>query len=267
MCAVEMIPHLTAFASRHPQLASVIGRKRRLEDPEPPRPLEHEHDHLGHVLGGHHPRQDVLGPPAALVERELGRDAARADVRAADPVLPQLAVERAREADLAELRRAVDRLVRQPAPARLGGERDHVALAARACAAALRGSRRASPSGSRRSSRRGARARARGTARTRRLPRSRRRCRSRRNARPRRGRTRRARPGRARPPRSPSRRRGPRSSPARETSPRFTPRSWNIRATAAPMPRLAPVITAVFPSRLMRPPVVEVRDRAHLKRS
>ena len=54
----------------------------------------------------------------------------------------------------------------------------------------------------------------------------------------------------------------PRSSPALEASPRFAPRSWSIRATAAPIPRLAPVITAVFPSRLMSSPVVEVSRSA-----
>src|SRR5262249_25520164 len=49
----------------------------------------------------------------------------------------------------------------------------------------------------------------------------------------------------------------PRSSPLREASPRLTPRSCSIRATAAPIPRLAPVITAVFPSSAIHPPVVE----------
>jgi hypothetical protein len=39
-------------------------------------------------------------------------------------------VECPREADLTELRRAVDGLVRQAAPARFGGERDHVGCVA-----------------------------------------------------------------------------------------------------------------------------------------
>src|SRR5262249_15300589 len=47
----------------------------------------------------------------------------------------------------------------------------------------------------------------------------------------------------------------PRSSPLLEASPRFTPRSCSIRATSAPIPRLAPVITAVLPCKLMHPPV------------
>lgn len=46
------------------------------------------------------------------------------------PPLAQLVVECAREAHLAELRGAVDGLVRQAAPAGLRCERDHVALAA-----------------------------------------------------------------------------------------------------------------------------------------
>src|SRR4051812_39365234 len=54
----------------------------------------------------------------------------------------------------------------------------------------------------------------------------------------------------------------PRSEPRREASPRFAPRSWSARATAAPIPPLAPVIIAVFPLRVMgRPyslrPVIE----------
>ena len=49
-----------------------------------------------------------------------------------------------------------------------------------------------------------------------------------------------------------------RSSPLRDASPRFTPRSWSIRATSAPMPRLAPVITAVLPCEAHAPSLVEV---------
>ena len=74
----------------------------------------------------HHPRQRIRRAAAARVESEVGRDAARADVRAANAVLAQLVIERAREADLAELRGAVTRLVRQPAAPGLGCDRDDV---------------------------------------------------------------------------------------------------------------------------------------------
>src|SRR3954453_17657649 len=110
------------WASANRRLApALLGHRpqRRLEDPEVPRTLEREDDDLGDVLRGHPPRQDVLGPPAPLVEREVGRHAARADVRAADAMLAQLVIERACQAHLAELRRAVDRLIRQTAPPRL----------------------------------------------------------------------------------------------------------------------------------------------------
>ena len=65
-------------------------------------PREDEDDDLGDVVGGHHPGQRVVGAAAVVVEREVGRDAAGADVRAADAVLAQLVVERACEADLAD---------------------------------------------------------------------------------------------------------------------------------------------------------------------
>ena len=42
--------------------------------------------------------------PRPVLEGEVGGDAAGADVRAADALLAELVVERAREADLAELR-------------------------------------------------------------------------------------------------------------------------------------------------------------------
>src|SRR6188508_2320952 len=90
-----------------------------------------EEDDLGHLLGGHHPFEDVRRPPVAVLEREIGRDAARADVRATHAVLAELVVEGARQPHLAELRRAVDGLARQSAPSRLGGDRDEVAFAAR----------------------------------------------------------------------------------------------------------------------------------------
>jgi len=69
-------------------------------------------------------------PAASLLEREVGRDPARADVRAANPLLSQLVVEGARQSDLAELRGAVDRFVRKAPSAGFRGERDHVAFAA-----------------------------------------------------------------------------------------------------------------------------------------
>ena len=120
MCAVETMPQRTgSYEPASPMTAPSPGAA-PLEHAEVARPLEHEDDDLGHVLGGHHPRQHLGRAAAAVVEREVGGDAARADVRAADALLAQLVVERAREADLPELRGAVDGLVRQPAPAGLG---------------------------------------------------------------------------------------------------------------------------------------------------
>ena len=167
------------------------------------------------------------------------------------PVLAQLVVERAREADLAELRGAVDGLERQPAPAGLGGERDHVALAAehvrqrgadgveRALQVhvdhlvevllreveerPVRADARVRDEDVDAAEALGGRVAERGRA----------------------GARSRTSHGCAT---TPSR---PRSSPLRDARPRFTPRSCSSRATAAPMPRLAPVITAVLPSRLM----------------
>ena len=176
------------------------------------------------------------------------------------PLLAQLVVERAREADLAELRGAVDGLVREAAPPGLGGERDDVALAARACAAAPRARRRASlqvdvdhlvevlpreleerPVG------------ADAGVRDEDVD----------AAEPLGGRVRapRAPPGRARRTAARRRRRGRGRRRSRQARPSLTPRACSSRATAAPMPRLAPVMTAVFPSRLMSPPEVEVPGR------
>src|SRR5688500_11651989 len=95
------------------------------------RTREAEEDDLGHVLCGHHPREHVGSPAIALLEREVGRDAARTDVRAADAMLAQLVVERAREPDLTELGRAVDGFAGKPAAPGLRRERDEVALTAR----------------------------------------------------------------------------------------------------------------------------------------
>ena len=84
------------------------------------RPLECEDDDLGDILCRHHPGQRIGCPATALVEGEVGRDAARTDVRAADALLAQFVVERAREADLAELGGAVGRLVRKATAPGLG---------------------------------------------------------------------------------------------------------------------------------------------------
>src|SRR3954451_6921258 len=57
----------------------------------------------------------------------------------------------------------------------------------------------------------------------------------------------------------------PRSEPRREARPRLTPRSCSMRATAAPIPPLAPVITAVFPLRVMgRPYSLDLVIEFHL---
>src|SRR5262249_28538974 len=66
---------------------------------------------------------------APVLEGEVGRHAAGADVRAANSQLAKLVVERSRQPDLPELRRAVDGLVWQPSPSGLRGKGDHVALA------------------------------------------------------------------------------------------------------------------------------------------
>ena len=81
------------------------------------RARETEEDDLGEDHRGHHPREDVGRAAVPLLQREVGRDPTRADVRAAHAVLAQLVVEGSREADLAELRRAVHRLAREPASA------------------------------------------------------------------------------------------------------------------------------------------------------
>ena len=107
-----------------PHDVSVIGSQGGLEDAVAARAREAEEDDVCDVLGGHHPREHVGRAAVALLEREVRRDAAGADVRAADAVLAQLVVERAREPDLAELRRAVDGFARETAAAGLGRDRD-----------------------------------------------------------------------------------------------------------------------------------------------
>jgi hypothetical protein len=94
------------------------------------RPSEHEEDDVRDVVRAHHPRERVLSPPSSRFECEIGRHAARADIRAADAAFTQLMVERARESDLRELRGAVDRLERKTATPGLRRERDDVRLAA-----------------------------------------------------------------------------------------------------------------------------------------
>lgn len=93
-----------------------------------PRTFEREHDDLSDILRGHHSGERLVWPPASFFEREIGCDPARADVGAPDPLLSKLVVERAREPDLSELRRAVDRFVGKAAAAGLGGQRDDVSL-------------------------------------------------------------------------------------------------------------------------------------------
>ena len=96
-----------------------------------PRAREEEEDDRRHVIARHHPRQHLRRTPVAVREREVRRNASGADVRAADAVLAQLVVERARETDLAELGGAVDGLAGEAPAARLRGDRDDVALRAR----------------------------------------------------------------------------------------------------------------------------------------
>ena len=91
-----------------------------------PWPREHEHDRLGHILRGHHPGQRGHVRCPAATHREIGRDAARTHVRAADAALAQLVVEGCGQPDLGELGGAVDRLVGQAAPSRLAGDHDQV---------------------------------------------------------------------------------------------------------------------------------------------
>ena len=62
---------------------------------------EHEEDDVRDVVGAHHPGERILCPPASRFEREVGGDAARADIRAADAAFAELVVEGTREADLA----------------------------------------------------------------------------------------------------------------------------------------------------------------------
>ena len=262
MCAVETIPQRTDRRA-HPHDASVTGRSasssmRKCRGRSSTKTTTSATSSAVIIPGS---ASGVR--PRPVVEREVGRDAARADVRAADAVLAQLVVERAREADLAELRRAVDGLERQPAPAGLGGERDHVALA---------------PEHVRQ---RGAHGVERALQvhvdhlvevllreveerrRRRRRPRSRRRCRCRRSARRSRRRARVEPAAVAHVARLRDDAVEAEVVAAARGEPEVRRRAaWSMRATAAPMPRLAPVITAVLPSRLIVPPEVAVPDRA-----
>src|SRR5947208_10868722 len=98
----------------------------RLEDTVIARPREHEEHHFGDIPGGHHAAElGHLRCPAAT-HREVGGDAAGTDVRATNAALAQLVVERAGEANLRKLGRAVDGLVREAAAARLEIGRAHV---------------------------------------------------------------------------------------------------------------------------------------------
>ena len=106
---------------------------------------EAEEDDLGDVVRRHHPVEHVRRSAVALLEREVGRDAPRADVGAADAVFAQLVVESTREADLAELRRAVDGFAGKPAAPGLRRDRDEVAATARDQVRDGRARRRSSP--------------------------------------------------------------------------------------------------------------------------
>src|SRR5487761_545544 len=103
--------------------------ERRREDAHAARAREREDDDVGHLLRRQHPGEHVLRAAAVVVEREIGGHAAGADARAADPLLAQLVVERANEADLTELRRVVDRFVRERPQAGHRCDREDVALA------------------------------------------------------------------------------------------------------------------------------------------
>src|SRR5205823_11984481 len=82
------------------------------------------------VVRAHHPGERLLRPPSPRFECEVRGDAARADIRAPDAVFAQLVVEGAGEADLGELRCAVDGLERKTAASGFRCERDDVCLAA-----------------------------------------------------------------------------------------------------------------------------------------
>ena len=81
------------------------------------RPREDEDDDVRNVVRAHHPGERLLCPASSRFEREVRGDPARADIRAPDAAFAQLMVERAREPDLGELRRAVE----QPRGAVHGG--------------------------------------------------------------------------------------------------------------------------------------------------
>ena len=84
------------------------------------RACEAEEDDGGNILGRHHPGERLSRPSVPVREREVRRNASRADVRAADSLLAQLVVERARQTDLAEFRGAVHGFAGQAAAAGLG---------------------------------------------------------------------------------------------------------------------------------------------------
>ena len=170
-------------------------------------------------------------------------------LRATNPALTQVVIERTRETDLTELRGAVDRLAGEASAPGLRGERDDVPLVSEHVR--QRGARRVQRpfevdvdhlfevlDAELEKRRVGTDTSVRDEDVD---PAKRSAVRSHTTS---------ARRGCAR--RSAGRRRQlPRSSPLREARPRFTPRACRIRATAAPMPRLAPETTAVFPCRLM----------------
>src|SRR5258705_9152191 len=93
-------------------------------------PREDEEDDVRDVVRAHHPGERLLCPPSSRFESEVRGDAARADIRAPDAAFAQLVVEGTGEADLGELRCAVDGLERKTAASGFRGERDDVCLAA-----------------------------------------------------------------------------------------------------------------------------------------
>ena len=117
MSAVERIPQLV-----YPHDGSVIGRNAVSRMRWVRGRVSTKSTTSATSSARHHPGEHIRRAAVALLEREVRGDAARTDVGAADAVLAQLVVERAGEADLAELRGAVDGLDRQAAPTRLGGD-------------------------------------------------------------------------------------------------------------------------------------------------
>ena len=93
MSAVERTPSEAAHAASSPR-ALGDGAEGDLEDPMRPWPGQHEDDRLGHILRAIIPASCGHVRCAAAAHREVGRDTARAENRAAHALLAQLVVER-----------------------------------------------------------------------------------------------------------------------------------------------------------------------------